>query len=1079
MKSAIIAVLLAAGSALGKGPTIINWNNAAGGSWNTATNWSPNTVPNSANHFPVISLKGDYTINVPGNFITGGMDLLNTDATITISNAGSLIFAGNVLNDGEIIVNTTAGGNSTHLQFNGSLTLDGTGRVVLNAHPSNLGTGLIHNTSGVLTHALDHTITGRGRISSTMTNFGTVDANGAGMTIELNGGAKTNHGVMSATDGGSLNINTGVMQDPLGEILANNGTVRTFSVTITDGIIRAVNDGVFTVDPGNATTLNGVTSSGPFAVPNSSVLSIVTNDWQHDGTVTVNTTAAGNDTRVQFNNVENMTGACTFVLNAHPGNFNTGYISTVAGTTTFGPDVLITGRGRVHASMVNDGTILATGTEGSIELLSAAKTNNGLIAANSAGTITINSAISQSPLGLISASQPGSTVVTGSVTITGGQVSASKGGVVSVSAGNTTTLNGVTSDGDFHLPNASVLNVVTAPWEHDGVVTVNTTAAGNDTHVQFNDVSDVTGFCTFLLNAHPGNLSTSYLSTVAGTTTFGPDVLVTGRGRVFGSFINNGTCDAAGEGNTIELLSSPKTNNNLMMASDTGVLAINAHITQHPLGVIRADNATVSIGSVSITDGIIEAINGGGVTVAPGNTTTLDSIVSSGPMQVPNSSVLNVISNNWTHQGTVTINPTAGGNDTRVQFNNVPSVLGSCTFLLNSHPGNLSTSYLSTVAGTTTFGPDVLVTGRGRVFGSFINDGTFDASGENNVVELLSSPKTNNGLMRAADSGILRINSAVTQPVTGVIRADAGTVETGSVTITGGTIEAINGGIVAVIAGNTTTYDGVTSLGNIRVPNASILNVISTDWECNAVVTVNDTSGGNDTRVQFNNAGNVLGDCNFFLNSHPGNLNTAYLTTAAGVITHADTVSITGRGAVFGSQVFNGILAPGSDADQTDRISVNGSFTLTGDARTNIQLGGIGADDYDRLLGSGTFTLAGTLNLTLIDGFDPLPGDVFDIVATGARVGEFNTLNIPEFAGKRLAVIYLANGVRIRCVCSADWDNNGVLNSADVGAFITAYFSDLVNGTTNADFDGNGVTTSADVGAFLTVYFQQVTVCNG
>ena len=58
--------------------------------------------------------------------------------------------------------------------------------------------------------------------------------------------------------------------------------------------------------------------------------------------------------------------------------------------------------------------------------------------------------------------------------------------------------------------------------------------------------------------------------------------------------------------------------------------------------------------------------------------------------------------------------------------------------------------------------------------------------------------------------------------------------------------------------------------------------------------------------------------------------------------------------------------------------------------------------------------------------------------------------------------------------CSADWDSNGVVNAADVGAFLSDYFVDRTNGTLVTDFDNNGVVNAADVGAFLSAYFGQI-----
>ena len=55
--------------------------------------------------------------------------------------------------------------------------------------------------------------------------------------------------------------------------------------------------------------------------------------------------------------------------------------------------------------------------------------------------------------------------------------------------------------------------------------------------------------------------------------------------------------------------------------------------------------------------------------------------------------------------------------------------------------------------------------------------------------------------------------------------------------------------------------------------------------------------------------------------------------------------------------------------------------------------------------------------------------------------------------------------------CDPDWNGDGVLNPADIGAFLTDYGIDLLEGTLVTDLDGNGVVNPADVGRFLSIYF--------
>jgi len=56
--------------------------------------------------------------------------------------------------------------------------------------------------------------------------------------------------------------------------------------------------------------------------------------------------------------------------------------------------------------------------------------------------------------------------------------------------------------------------------------------------------------------------------------------------------------------------------------------------------------------------------------------------------------------------------------------------------------------------------------------------------------------------------------------------------------------------------------------------------------------------------------------------------------------------------------------------------------------------------------------------------------------------------------------------------CLADFNDDGVVNSTDVGEFINSWFEDQVNGTLLTDWDGNGVVNSTDVSSFINTWFE-------
>lgn len=61
-------------------------------------------------------------------------------------------------------------------------------------------------------------------------------------------------------------------------------------------------------------------------------------------------------------------------------------------------------------------------------------------------------------------------------------------------------------------------------------------------------------------------------------------------------------------------------------------------------------------------------------------------------------------------------------------------------------------------------------------------------------------------------------------------------------------------------------------------------------------------------------------------------------------------------------------------------------------------------------------------------------------------------------------------------ICSADWNLDGHVNSADISVFLAAWTADInaQPPTTVADFDNNGVTNSGDISAFLSTWLAGV-----
>ena len=85
---------------------------------------------------------------------------------------------------------------------------------------------------------------------------------------------------------------------------------------------------------------------------------------------------------------------------------------------------------------------------------------------------------------------------------------------------------------------------------------------------------------------------------------------------------------------------------------------------------------------------------------------------------------------------------------------------------------------------------------------------------------------------------------------------------------------------------------------------------------------------------------------------------------------------------------------PGNPVGQLD---VNGNLMLNATSTLSFEIGGIiPATQYDVLnkVDAGTLTLGGILNVRLINGFTPLPIDVFTIVTTQTTLaGSFSNVS--------------------------------------------------------------------------------------
>lgn len=162
-----------------------------------------------------------------------------------------------------------------------------------------------------------------------------------------------------------------------------------------------------------------------------------------------------------------------------------------------------------------------------------------------------------------------------------------------------------------------------------------------------------------------------------------------------------------------------------------------------------------------------------------------------------------------------------------------------------------------------------------------------------------------------------------------------------------------------------------------------------------------------------------------------------------------------------------GVLAPGNTPGTTN---VTGIYEQQTGASLEIELGGLDAGvDFDELIVDGTATLAGTLDLSYIDPFTAAPDDAFIVVDADTISGTFDAINYPDAQIWSADYDTNAGTLTVRVVCSAtappDFDQDCDVDMEDVAAFEACASGPevpLTGGCEEKDFDTDSDVDHAD-----------------
>jgi hypothetical protein len=1095
---ALLALVLCPHSAFAQScPGTTGWKGGTG-SWETAGNWSsgvPGATSNAcinvaSSTVNVTSSSGDTTLNLDINL---GSDILNiaNNTELTIQSGG------NILNNGAL--NLNSGGNNTELIIDGATTLSGTGAVTMSNNTANFITG-----GGTLTNK--QKVQGAGSIgnnSLTLVNSGStaiIDANVSNiLQINPNGGT-TNTGTLEATAGGTLELTGFTVANTSGLILATGtsggmtptaSTVELNDVSITGGTLTSSTGGVIesvnTWNSGNTPTLTGVTIStgSTVNVPNNNGLNLGAGTITNNGTINLQSTA--NNTELVVAGSTNLSGTGSVTMSNNTANIITG-----GGTLTNGETIQGAGNfGNGDLTLINNGTINANQTTALNVNPNGGTTNNGTMEATAGGTLELSGSTIANSSGAIQATGTGSTVELNDVSITGGTLTSSTGGVIESvntwNSGSTPTLTGVTisTGSTVNVPNNNGLNLGAGTITNNGTINLQSTA--NNTELVIAGSTNLSGTGSVTMSNNTANIITG-----GGTLTNNETVQGAGDiGNASLTLINNGTIDANQSNALTVNPNGGTTNTKTMEATAGGTLHLLNYTINNTGGSILATGtgSVVSLDGVSISNGTLTSSSGGvieSVNTWNSTTPTLTNLtISSGStLDIPNNDGLNFGAGTITNSGTINLQSTGNNTELVITGGNVTLTGGGAIAM----SGNTNNMILTGTAGQMLTNVNNTISGSGQIGNGggllFVNDagGIVDASGGILTIAPYNNTTgstTNQGLLEATAGGTLQLENTVTNTGGTILATGSGAlVELNAVSITGGTLTSNSGGVIQSIntwSSNTPTLTSLTisSGTTLDIPNNNGLALGAGTITNNG--TINLQSSGNNTELTIAGNSTLSGTGNVTMSNNTGNI-----ITGGGTFTNAETIQ--GGGDIGNGSltlVNNGTI----DANQPSALTINADGGTTNTKTMEATAGGtLHLLDYTINNTGGTILATGTDSVVTLDAVSitggtltSSAGGIFESVntwnntvptLTGLTISSGSTLDIPNNNGLDFGVGTITNSGTINLESSGNntelaIDGNvtlagtgKIIMSANGGNIITGTGT-LTNGTNTIEGEGN------------------------
>ena len=877
--AALAAVVGLAGSAFGTTQTS-TW---IGGStaWNDPNNWSPNNAfPNNGNggisDFDVVVAPAaqEPVVNVNSTIDTLSV---NANATLTLGAAITLNVAGpTVTNNGTIVIDVLS--SNADLNFTGNTTISGTGTIKLNDfNPSARITSAVNVT---VTTGAGQTIDGVGDIDAALINNGVVNADFSGHTIALQTSNMTNNNVFEASPGGTLTISgITVTQGANGTIAAAGGTISISNTTIIGGTLSGATS--MTLASSNLTGV-GIAAGTTVLIAPGTTVNYTGPTLVNNGEIEISNVGAPSILNFTSNTL--ITGNGTVLLNTYSPDAE--ITASPNATVTNDVSSTIAGIGDIDAPLINNGIVNANSTIGThtILLQTSNMTNNHLMEATNGGILNINGiTITQGPSGVILNSN--ATVTMSGATINGGLLSG-----LSFSVSNSNFTNVTIDTGTVVTIQAgTTLNYTGATFTNNG--TINVDVFSSNATLNFTGNTTLTGTGSVFLDDFSPNASikTSANATLTNNQT------IFGIGEIDAAMINNGVINAnfTTGSRTLFLKNKKMTNNNLMEATNNGILAINGiTITQGANGSILASGGNVTLTAAAIIGG---NLNGGNFTIVSNSSLTGVGIAANTTVIISPAVILKYTGSTLVNNGTIQIDTQSS--NASLSFTGNTTLSGTGTIFLDDW--NPSARIDGPANATLTIGAQQTIHGIGDINANIVNNGSIIGDSNTGTHTLtIAGHAVNNGLIKATATGIVAFGPSSIVSANGTFSgatfqidanssmSSADAIVTNTATILfNGPNSAFNGlANLANNAGNLTVQNGSTVGLNGPVTNSGSIALTGANSTLTVAGAYTQTTGsltGNGTFTAGSLFGNITANATMPINVAPngGSSGTSKLTS--------------------------------------------------------------------------------------------------------------------------------------------------------------------------------------------------------